>query len=200
MTLSAAPQSNETTRTLKELFWRRGYAHTSIEDVVQATGMNRYALYNAFGGKRELFLAALDDYYNERKAVFIAGLNDPETPPLEAVRKVMEFAICELTERGAGCLLCNVANDLGPTDAVIAARVETYLTEIEHAYTKALSRAKEQHALNDAVAPEAGAKMLVAIQLGVGVRAKSGADRVQLLDILNSAMSALARNKSGGSP
>ncbi len=197
MTLSTARQSDETTRTLKELFWRRGYEHTSIEDVVQATGMNRYALYNAFGGKRELFLAALDEYYNERKAVFISDLNDPKTPPLDAVRKVMEFAIHELTERGAGCLLCNVANDLGPNDAVIAARVETYLEEIERAYTKALSRAKDQRALNDAVAPQAGAKMLVAIQLGVGVRAKAGANRAQLLEILDSAMSALAGKKSG---
>lgn len=185
-------ESTDATTTLKELFWKRGYERTSIEDVVQATGMNRYALYNAFGGKRDLFLAALDDYYFERKSVFLENLNSPETPPLDAVRGVMEFAIAELADRGAGCLLCNVANDMGPTDPVIAARVDAYLTEIEFAYGEALVRAEDAGALNPNISPQDGAKMLIAIQLGIGVRAKAGAKRDQLLEILNAALRALA--------
>ena len=37
------------------LFWQRGYADTSMEDLVEVTGVSRYGLYGAFGNKRELF-------------------------------------------------------------------------------------------------------------------------------------------------
>ncbi len=197
MNLATEHQSTETTRTLKELFWRSGYENASIEDVVQATGMNRYALYNAFGGKRDLFLAALDDYYYERKAVFLANLNDPGTPPLDAIRRVMEFAVREMADRGAGCLMCNVANDLGPKDPIIAARVEAYLQEIEFAYGEALSRADGRGELSGNITPQDGAKMLIAVQLGLGVRAQAGADSSEMLEAFNAAMRALSRLQTG---
>ncbi len=196
MITEAEHQSTETTRQLKELFWRRGYENASIEDVVQATGMNRYALYNAFGGKRELFLTSLDDYYYERKAVFLANLNNPATPPLDAIRRVMEFAIHEMADRGAGCLICNVANEMGPKDPIIAARVQAYLQEIEFAYGEALSRAALRGELNAAMTPQDGAKMLIAVQLGLGVRAQAGADGPEMLNTFDAAMRALARSQT----
>jgi len=197
MHLTSTYQSTETTRTLKELFWRQGYENASIADVVHETGMNRYALYNAFGGKRDLFLAALDDYYHERKAVFLENLNDPETPPLDAIRSVMEFAIGEMVDRGAGCLLGNVANEMGPKDPVIAARVETYLQEIENAYSEALSRADARGELNNNCLPTNSAKMLIALQLGLGVRAQAGAEGGEMLEIFNAAIHALSRPHDG---
>ncbi len=197
MNLTSTYQSTQTTQTLKELFWRRGYENASIEDVVQATGMNRYALYNAFGGKRELFLAALDEYYYERKAVFLANLNNPETPPLDAIGRVMEFAIGEMADREAGCLICNVANNLGPKDKIVAARIATFLQEIEFAYAEALSRANERSELNSNITPQDGAKMLIAVQLGLGVQAQAGADGGAMLETFYAAMRALARRQSG---
>lgn len=44
------------------VFWRKGYAATTMKDLEQATGMGRMSLYNAFGSKEELFLAALERY------------------------------------------------------------------------------------------------------------------------------------------
>ena len=42
-------------------FWGRGYRDTSVDDLVEATGVQPGSLYNAFpGGKRGLFLKALD--------------------------------------------------------------------------------------------------------------------------------------------
>ncbi|MHB1171810.1 MAG: TetR/AcrR family transcriptional regulator [Lacisediminihabitans sp.] len=42
-----------------EVFLRTGYEGTSIDDLVNATGLHRGSLYKAFGSKRGLFLAAL---------------------------------------------------------------------------------------------------------------------------------------------
>lgn len=186
---------NETTSALKELFWRRGYEKASIEDVVKATGMNRYALYNAYGGKRELFLAALNDYYLERKNIFVTNLEDPETAPLDAIRRVFEFAILAMAERGAGCLMCNVANDLGPRDPVISAQIESYHEEIRWAYTEALSRAESRGELNTNITPDAAAQLLLAVKLGLGVHAKAGASGEAMLNILDTTLQSLSREK-----
>ena len=44
------------------VFWRNGYQGTSIQDLVEATGVNRGSLYATFGDKCGLFLAVLDHY------------------------------------------------------------------------------------------------------------------------------------------
>lgn len=49
-------------RAARKLFARRGYAATSINDVLRATGVSRGALYHHFpGGKEELFLAVYEE-------------------------------------------------------------------------------------------------------------------------------------------
>ncbi len=35
-----------------KLFWEKGYEPASIADIIEATGVNRGSLYNAFGGKK----------------------------------------------------------------------------------------------------------------------------------------------------
>ncbi len=193
MDMTPYRESTETTRTLKELFWRNGYENTSIEDVVQATGLNRYSLYNAFGGKRELFLAALDDYYFERKNRFLTSLDDPDTHPLEAVREVMEFAIREMADRGAGCFMCNVASERGLKDPVIAERIKTYLAEIEFAFGKALSRAESIGGLNEDITSEDGATILITVLLGIGAHAQAGAPSERLTEALHAALRAVGK-------
>ena len=47
-----------------DLFWQRGYESTSVDDLVEATGINRGSLYGTFGDKRRLFLATIDRYGN----------------------------------------------------------------------------------------------------------------------------------------
>src|SRR4029077_16057883 len=45
-----------------EVFWKDGFAATSLDDVSAATGLNRPSLYGAFGDKRALYLKAYDQY------------------------------------------------------------------------------------------------------------------------------------------
>lgn len=45
-----------------EVFWEKGFDGASLDDLTGAMGINRPSLYNAFGDKRTLFLAALEAY------------------------------------------------------------------------------------------------------------------------------------------
>jgi len=45
-----------------KVFWAKGFHGTSMQDLVDELGVNRQSLYDTFGGKHELFEAALERY------------------------------------------------------------------------------------------------------------------------------------------
>lgn len=49
-----------------ELFWKRGYAHTGLQDLEKATGVNKSGLYAEFKGKDDIFVSSLRYYYDNR--------------------------------------------------------------------------------------------------------------------------------------
>lgn len=191
MTMRAHTEVADAVSAAKELFWRRGYNETSMEEVVSATGLNRYALYNTFGGKLELFLSVLELYKNERKELFLRVLNDPERSPLDAIRSVSDFCISEMAERSAGCLMCNVALELGHYEPVVAERINEYLQEIQSAKEMALNQAAERGELNPAISPKEGASMLMTHMLGIGALARNNASRDDMLRSLNTCLATL---------
>ena len=60
------------------LFWRSGYAATSVADLCKATGLGAGSLYAAYGDKRGLFIAALRRYAERVSARAIAALENLE--------------------------------------------------------------------------------------------------------------------------
>src|SRR6187402_999199 len=63
-----------------DVFWKAGYAATSLDDLAAATGMNRPSLYAAFGDKRELYLKTLDLYRRRNRDLIVQALAGE--PPL----------------------------------------------------------------------------------------------------------------------
>jgi TetR/AcrR family transcriptional repressor of nem operon len=57
-----------------EVFWAKGYEATSMQDLVNAMGIQRGSLYAAFGSKQQLFLRSLDRYGKVVVAQFLAIL------------------------------------------------------------------------------------------------------------------------------
>jgi TetR/AcrR family transcriptional repressor of nem operon len=54
------------------LFWRQGYESTSVRDLIQATGISSSSLYESFGDKRAIYIAALRLYCEGEQSSFIA--------------------------------------------------------------------------------------------------------------------------------
>jgi TetR/AcrR family transcriptional regulator, copper-responsive repressor len=48
------------------LFWERGFADTSLQDLEKATGVNKSGLYSEFESKEEIFLESLKYYLAQR--------------------------------------------------------------------------------------------------------------------------------------
>ena len=94
-----------------DAFWQRGYQSTSISDLEEATGINRYSLYNSFDSKEGLFRQAMDRYYERRVAPRVATLLDPAIPGLAAIRSSLSAVSASIdSDRPVYLLTTTLAN------------------------------------------------------------------------------------------
>jgi TetR/AcrR family transcriptional regulator, transcriptional repressor for nem operon len=103
-----------------ELFWQRGYHATSIQDLVDHLGVNRQSLYDTYGGKDQLFLAALERY-REIQAAPVRRLLERDGPAREIVRDFFRgYVEALLSEDCKGCFMVNTATEVAGNNEVVA--------------------------------------------------------------------------------
>lgn len=173
------------------LFWRRGYRATSLPDLLEAMRIGRQSLYDTFGDKRALFLAALDRYEAVVGAALVAPLDEPG-PVRPAVRRVFDRVVeGSLRDGRRGCLMANATAELAPGDREVADRTEASLRGVEDALCRALERARTTGELGPGESPRALARYLANALLGLRLTAKTTADRRVLEDAVRLTVSIL---------
>ena len=154
-------------------FWQYGYTDTSVDDLVAATGVSRYGLYGTFGGKRELFLKALDCYRDDlvTRQLGSLGSDDATWKDVKAYFERL-VALSKLPAGQAGCFMCNTATELAPHDAEVSSKVNAHLRRLKNVFTEALRNTAEAEGLND-FNTEAFADTLVGVSQGMFVLSRS---------------------------
>jgi AcrR family transcriptional regulator len=116
----------------RDVFWARGYAGASYEQITEATGLQKPSLYAAFGDKQALFLAVLDRYQEGLLSHARRILGQPGTAR-EVIAVWLEgFAPVCSGQRGArGCLSVNTLVDGVGRDTAVGASVDAYGRELE---------------------------------------------------------------------
>ncbi len=105
------------------VFWQKGYAATTTEDLEQATQLKRGSLYNAYKDKRSLFFTVLD-HYGKQEVDEVVEIMTSTQRLISGYAKVLERAITYTgKEDSLGCLLCDAASELGGKDRLVADRV-----------------------------------------------------------------------------
>ncbi|MFM0644185.1 TetR/AcrR family transcriptional regulator [Paraburkholderia bryophila] len=98
------------------VFWEKGFASTSTEDLLAAMNIGRQSLYNAFGDKRKLYLEALERYQRESTAGHLERLNSA-TSPLGGLEALLLGLIAEdESERALGCMGVGAVGEFGAAD------------------------------------------------------------------------------------
>ena len=164
------------------VFWRKGFADTSIGDLEDALSMGRQSIYNAFGDKRSLFLLALDQYYqNASEPLQLAFSGD--ALGLEAIRRYLEGVISFQTssEERLGCFLTRSLVDHGTLDPDVAQKCQNNEKRLHSAFSEALVKARELGEISNSLDLEAAAQQLCLLVYGLSVMARSGTARDSLL-------------------
>jgi AcrR family transcriptional regulator len=149
------------------LFWRKGYAETSMKDLAEATGVQRGSLYNAYGGKDALFLRAFGIYasrYLEKARQSLAR------PTLKAsLNSFFEFIIAWLLEGepARGCLSTKMVFGGEAVEPPIREAVAHLLDELKAAIRERLQQPDKTGRL--ALSPEKAAQLVLAVTRGIVV-------------------------------
>jgi TetR/AcrR family transcriptional repressor of nem operon len=169
-------EPEEAVERAMRLFWHKGYAETSVRDLVDYTSVAHAGLYSAFGGKRALFRAALQHYFDTVLTQLLKGLESPNAGRAE-VEQLFEMLLGELKAGGwqNGCLMCNTAVEFGDEPGDIQSSVNKNIERMVKAFQGALERARVNGEVRPELDPRATAEFLVSVFVGsaVLVRAKS---------------------------
>ena len=175
-----------------EVFWAQGYTATSVEDLVEATGLNRSSLYHAYDGKAGLFRAVLTHYDRNIVDDLLAEM-ERGTSGVAAIKRVFDRIVasqCAMENRW-GCLMTSTATELGPHDAEINKIVQRYLDRFERAIHRALQRGRESGEVAMGVNLRELARSLTAMSQGLLVMAKASSSPAVLRSVARSALSSI---------
>ncbi|HEX4252079.1 MAG TPA: TetR family transcriptional regulator [Pseudonocardia sp.] len=152
-----------------ELFWRQGYAATSVADLVAHLGVARASLYATFGNKHDLYVAALERYMGRGDPNLVEVLATPG-PVLPVIGAVLRAAAAP-TPQGLppGCMVVNAAAECPPEDVVVRRRLELNWAAIEVALTSALLRARAQGEVRADTDAVSTARFLLVLMQGIPV-------------------------------
>jgi TetR/AcrR family transcriptional repressor of nem operon len=175
------------------LFWRQGAASTGIQDVVTATGLSRSSLYATFGGKQELYRAALRRYVEHRSQPAFRRLAEDR----RGLPAVADFfaALIEARCSGAyarwGCMVSNAHTGADNGDPEIRTLLDHHHQQLRDALHAALVTAESQGQLGPDTAPAAAADLLALLAYGVNLRSRAGADASELGRTVTTALTSL---------
>ena len=175
-----------------QAFWERGYEATSVQDLVENMGVNRGSLYDTYGDKRALFLAALRNYDEKIRREPLAQW-EANFGPLQAIRNVLEvFAEPAMAGHPAkGCLLTNSALELAAHDREVREIVAHSQQQLEAFFARMIKRGKAEGAVATHVEPAKTARGLLATLLGLVVLTRSRPEPQLLTSIIDDALSRL---------
>ena len=173
------------------LFWRKGYEGTTYADLTQAIGVERPALYAAFGNKEALFRQVLARYHERQMDYFPAAL---QLPTAREVAAHLLFSSVEVNTRDperSGCLGINgVVAGSDEAEPVRQALID-FRAAGEAQLRERFERAKAEGDLPSTANPDALAAFVMAVSHGMAVQAKAGFSRERLKAIAEQALCAL---------
>lgn len=172
-----------------EVFWVRGYEATSMQDLVDTTGVNRASLYATFGDKHALFLSALKLYDEKMRRRLLANLESGGRPR-GAIRQLFLAFIRPVAENGSnrGCFLTNTALELSAHDQEAARIVAHAQEQIEAFFLRMIKLGKARGEFPSHVKPAEAARGLLASLVGMVVLTRSRPNRELLQAIADEAM------------
>ena len=176
-----------------DLFMSKGFAETSMEDVVNTTGVSRYGLYGTFGNKRELFERALELYADRIGKRSFQRLVEPNAG-LDDFRRVFEERIADVScdHETKACLFIHTAMELAPQDDDIRAVLQAFMTRISKAFALGLKSSIETGEVRSDIDVRGTAEMLTSTMFGLGVMARTGFPKETLERIVESMLASIA--------
>ncbi|WP_432543338.1 TetR/AcrR family transcriptional regulator [Kineococcus sp. SYSU DK002] len=175
----------------RKAFAETGFAGTSLDTLLEATGLARQSLYNAFGGKKELFMRAfLSDTAEAVEAV--ESLRHGSDSPIARIRaQLVKVAVEHGAAQAPPSLFTKAAVELSAHDPEVASTVAAAFETMRTHYAACIAEARAAGEIDATADPDALGAFFCAVVEGMSTLGGSGVSRATLLQIGFSSLAAV---------
>ena len=136
------------------VFWRKGYHATSLKDLEAALNMKPGSIYAAFENKENLYILALERYFDASRAGFHANMAKAASPLAGLAAQFQIFAdLANEDPSRRACMLMKTVIDTASTDPQIALVSERHLANMCAAFAEGFEAARDAGELPSDVDP-----------------------------------------------
>ena len=174
-----------------QVFWRRGFRGTSLNELARELGIEKPSLYAAFGNKEQLFLKALDRYASGfgRRAVLLLQQTPSGKAAIEALLSAFATQLAD-ADSPAGCMIANCAVECRELSESINRELVGRLEAIEQALLDRLKRARKEGELARAEDVRVLARYFATVLQGMIALSRIEHDAKELRNIVKIALRA----------
>jgi len=182
-----------------DVFWKDGYAATSLDDVSAATGLNRPSLYGAFGDKRALYLQAYQQYRKRMNESFgpLFAAREPLRVKLERILTAALDLYLSGPEGPRGCFTVLSAASEAIADPNLHGLVSDAIDGTDRAFGRMFADARGTGELPEDADPRRLARMASATIHTLSIRARARIPRAEILPIIDDAVTTICGAESG---
>jgi AcrR family transcriptional regulator len=182
-----------------DVFWKDGFAATSLDDLSAATGLNRPSLYGAFGDKRALYLQAYGQYRRRANESFAPLFAAREPLPVK-LKRILTAAL-DLYLSGPdgprGCFtVLSAASDV-ISDPDLHNLVSAAIDNTDRAFGRLFADARAAGELPTSANPQRLARVAAATIHTLSIRARARIPRAEIEPIIDDVVATICGAESG---
>jgi len=176
-------------------FWKEGFEASSVQKLLDATGINRGTLYNSFGDKDTFFKSCVDKYNAMLKGIIDSTLGNKALKADKALAAFFDAAVISMPakERALGCLLVNSFCESIVWDSTILKILKESMNTVRKALLSRTRELEKARLLSRGLGAEAAADVLITLYTGLKVNARAGKTPKQLAEQGSFTLAAIKR-------
>ncbi len=155
-----------------DVFWRKGFANTSISDLTDELSINRFSLYNTYGDKQQLYYEALTAYLKKVSLPSLSNLQKPGASLREIEEFLTSFAALQ-RQRNCGCFIQNALIEHAGEDDDVLRIGHSLFDHLIDIFTDAIVNAQRETIIPKTLQPTELAKFILNNMQGMRVLGKA---------------------------
>ena len=176
----ASFDQTEMLETIQSVFWDNGYSATSLDDIMQSTGLGKGSLYGAYGSKQDMYLLAFTDYCDWAVADLKERLRGNDADAIVRLRAYIQSAAKGGAKARRGCMLAKGTTEVAGRFPDVDKIIERTFKAMERAIVQCVRQAQSAGDITaDRDARTIGVTLLALVR-GMGALAQAGTSSASL--------------------
>ena len=168
-------QDDQVIEKVMHLFWQQGYYHTSMDEIVIASGVKKQSLYNAIGDKHTLYLRALTRYHQQTLTDCTQEMQHLEqagAAPLTVLSMLLSQSLAG--EHPAGDLMANATAEFGTSDNDIQQALTHFYDDYLTLMASVILKGQANQQIIASQSSTLLAQILLEARIGLQMRSRQG--------------------------